>query len=627
MLSLKSLASLWRLCWCGTTKVVEGYLTSTVFVLKAILGVETPDTLGDSDKCQGKVDYDLPLPEVADRVHTAWKGQGRTIPLDVLWTRKSAENSPLAKHITAVKEGQYGTGSIAPYREGWTYKPALGVSELLGPEGQSGRFSKWSRELVEMTENGISVLREIMRFRENADMSDTTLRKSSKVWTQKVIIGEDRVGDILRKAREGANGNHSTKSKVVCCPSPAYTEVMDEFGLRGVAAYPVFLGSWWMALLLHDFDDWRLDYLCILDYSYFFEYNVDSARIMSQSPSSLKKEIMAVWDMPELPEELRVRRSHMVCDMAFFELKRAHEASVRAQTTDGLTAWVHADRDTWRDFKAVDAGGFAHFLSFVAGIPGRDDMMLSGLVNDWVDLGPDLRFEECNQSVFALTRGSLALADMLSCYERTVWMLNASFDSKERHVGFMTIAGACIWELCNHRQDVWRYYSLAFNLSSSVQALNLYKIGDLAECYTSNLEPKLLSTAKELDIPRRNQSYRVSVDGTEYTGTIMLHTTVCNAVESGILPESIINYQIVLPLLLRRGEIDANTFLSHMDRHYCTHAAEITRSGHANDFSYQYGRAIAALVMEEWWSGLYFIIGVGSLIEAQPGHIAGDRPH
>ncbi|KAE8364639.1 hypothetical protein BDV27DRAFT_157686 [Aspergillus caelatus] len=624
MLSLKGL---WRLCWGGSAKAVKSYLAGTLVGLKSILGVETQYKLGDSEEFQGNVDYDLPLPEVADRVHAAWEGQGRTTPLDVLWTRKSAEDSPLAKHIATLKEGLHGTSSTASHGEGWTYRPALGVSELLGPEGQTGPFSEWSRELVEMTENGISVLREIMRFRETINMSDTTARDTSKVWAQKVIIGEDLIGAILRKARKGANDNRSTKSKVVCCSSPAYAEVMNEFGLRGVAAYPVFLGSWWMALLLHDFDDWRLDYLCILDYSYFFEYNVDSARIMSQSPSTLKKEIMAVWDMPDLPEELRVRRSHMVCDMAFFELKRAHEASVRAQKTDGLTAWVHADRDTWRDFKAVDAGGFAHFLSFVAGIPGRDDMMLSGLVNDWVDLGPDLRFEECNQSVFALTRGSLALADMLSCYERTVWMLNASFASNERHVGFMTIAGACIWELCNHRQDVWRYYSLAFNLSSTVQALGLYKIADLAGCYTSNLEPRLLPEAKELDIPRRRQSYRVSVDGTEYTGSIMLHATVCDAVESNILPESIINYQIIIPLLLRRGEIDANTFLSHMDRHYCTHAAEITRSGHANNFSYLYGRAIAALVMEGWWSGLYFIIGVGSLIEAQPGHIAGDRPH
>lgn len=151
----------------------------------------------------------------------------------------------------------------------------------------------------------------------------------------------------------------------------------------------------------------------------------------------------------------------MLCSRTFFDLKLTHEAAVRNQATDGLTAWVHTELDTWRDFKALDSGGYAHYQSFAPGVAGGDDMMLSGLVNDWVDLGPDLRHEECNQSVFALTRGSVVMADLLRCYERIVWMLNASFASDERHAGCMSIVTVCIWGPCSHRQDVWRYFSLA----------------------------------------------------------------------------------------------------------------------------------------------------------------------
>ncbi|PHH79854.1 hypothetical protein CDD80_3587 [Ophiocordyceps camponoti-rufipedis] len=197
---------------------------------------------------------------------------------------------------------------------------------------------------------------------------------------------------------------------------------------------PVFLGSWWMRLLLRDFDDWTQDYLSILDYSFFLEYNVDQ---MGRGPSSdpLMREILALWDMTGLSPELPIFRS---------------------RESTGKTVWVHASRDAFRDFKALDSGGFAHYLSFAPGVAGRDDMMLAGLVNDWVDLGPDLRYQECCQSVFALTRGSLALRDLLSCYERTLWMLNASLVSGERLVGWMTLVGTCVWQLVNHRQDITR---------------------------------------------------------------------------------------------------------------------------------------------------------------------------
>ncbi|KAF7919775.1 hypothetical protein EAE99_008320 [Botrytis elliptica] len=51
------------------------------------------------------------------------------------------------------------------------------------------------------------------------------------------------------------------------------------------------------------------------------------------------------------------------------------------------------------------------------------------------------------------------------------------------------------------------------------------------------------------------------------------------------------------------------------------------RYGHAGGFSHEYASVIAALVVEEWSSGIYFAIGIESLIEAQPDHIANDRPH
>ncbi|MGW1050791.1 hypothetical protein ACWDBD_29100 [Streptomyces sp. NPDC001118] len=64
-----------------------------------------------------------------------------------------------------------------------------------------------------------------------------------------------------------------------------------------------------------------------------------------------------------------------------------------------------------------------------------------------------------------------------------------------------------------------------------------------------------------------------------------------------------------------------------MDRAYCHHFAQIMRSGHASDFKRPFSEPMAALVMEQWWHGMYFAIGAGSLIEAQPDRFAGDRAH
>ncbi|KAF7852942.1 hypothetical protein EAF04_010819 [Stromatinia cepivora] len=586
----------------------------------------------DTDSNGQLTDHEVTLHEVAVRVHSAFNGQTRKVPLEILWTRKIAEDTPLANHVSMIKEKLYGADkhTLKKFEGGDTwqnFRPELEHSRLLNLKGQSEPFDAHSRELADMTSNAIDLLQCMIQQRADSYVPLNEDKHSRKVWTQPVIIVQgDAAGILLQKARARANGTRSTKSKVVPCLSPVYAEVMDEFGLTGVATYPVFMGSWWMALSLHEFDDWRQDYLSILDYTFFFEYNVDQAT-GSTSLSPLGEQVAAVWDMPDLPQELQTRRSHMLCSMAFFDLKRRHEAEFRNQNSDGCTVWVHKDRDTWRDFKALDSGGYPHYLSFALGAAGRDDMMLAGLVNDWIDLGPDLRYQECNQSVFALTRGSLAMNDLAQCYERTIWMINASFISEERHAGCISIVAACIWSLCAHRHDVWRYYSLAYDTCSALQSLDLYKIAELADCYTPDFTLINLSDAKMIDVPRRSYSYQVHINHTEHKGSILLHTTICDAVKSGLLPASVINYQIILPLLLRTGQIDDSTFLSYMDHHYCTHFAEIMRSGHRDGFSHAYSRAIAALVMEEWWSGLYFAIGIGSLIEAQPDHIANDRTH
>jgi hypothetical protein len=112
-----------------------------------------------------------------------------------------------------------------------------------------------------------------------------------------------------------------------------------------------------------------------------------------------------------------------------------------------------------------------------------------------------------------------------------------------------------------------------------------------------------------------------------HTGEIRLHAAVGEAVASGVLPMSIVTYAYVVPLLFREGKITTSAFLSYMDDGYCENFATVMRSGHACGFSDAYCRAIAGLVMEQWWCGMYFAIGIGSLIEAQPGTIASDRAH
>jgi hypothetical protein len=62
-----------------------------------------------------------------------------------------------------------------------------------------------------------------------------------------------------------------------------------------------------------------------------------------------------------------------------------------------------------------------------------------------------------------------------------------------------------------------------------------------------------------------------------------------------------------------------------MDAVYCRNAALLTETLHAARFNRVTGTALCALFMEQWWNGLYYAIGLGSLIEAQPGRVGRDR--
>lgn len=64
-----------------------------------------------------------------------------------------------------------------------------------------------------------------------------------------------------------------------------------------------------------------------------------------------------------------------------------------------------------------------------------------------------------------------------------------------------------------------------------------------------------------------------------------------------------------------------------MNHHCCNHFADIMRYGHAYGLSRAYVCAIPALLMEGWWSVIYFAIGTGSLINAQIDHIANDHQY
>ncbi|GLZ33930.1 hypothetical protein Lesp02_61180 [Lentzea sp. NBRC 105346] len=559
------------------------------------------------------------LPDLCERVHRGGPAVTALNPLELLWTRKAIAGSPLARHVALVTGG-------GPEPTGWRYDPQAARAELRdNPAGLGPEFEPWNRACGEMVEHACALLDEISQVRLGGD--------GPGLWHTPVEVGDDSAGAILAQARAGANRGRTTKSNPWVCTSPHWAAVLDELGMAGVAWFPtVALGSWWMSHLTRDYTDWREDYISVLSYTFYFEYNLDSAEFGRSRAERMLHDLNRLWDVPDLPSDLRARRLHMAASMAFFDAKRKHEGAVRTRPTDGLTAWVHRDRDRWRDFKAQDSGAWGHYLSFPSGEEGRDDMMLTGLTNDWVDLGPDLRNDECNQSVLALTRGSLTTSALLQCYERTVWMMNAqltpSADVKpDRYAACLGTIGTCMWEMSNHRHDLWRYYLIGLSSCAEAVSRNLYRACQLADCYTPDLQPCSPVRVSSITVPRRALLYDVVVADERHIGEVLLHNAVCSAVESGLLPMSVVTYAYVVPMLVRTGKITFAGFLTYMDSVYCSNFALVMRAGHACSFSEPFGRGIAALVFEQWWCGMYFAIGLGSLIEAQPGNVANDRAH
>ncbi|MFD9061126.1 hypothetical protein ACFVZ3_06350 [Kitasatospora purpeofusca] len=472
-----------------------------------------------------------------------------------------------------------------------------------------------------MAHTGRELLEEIRAVREGRTAG-------SRVQRSLVSVGRDRVGGIWEQAQAGANAGRSTKSKLGTCPASPWRAVADSFGLSGAAAYPnVSVGAWWMATLSGDYRDWRQAYVSTLDYAFYFEYNIDQA-----GNDRTNRELELLWDMPDLGADLQTRRLHMACEMAYFDTKRRNEARQRDSWTTGSYTWTYSDRDDWRDSKASDSGIFGHYLSFDEGIPGRDDMMLTGLVNDWSDIGADLRHEESGQSVLAMTRGSIVQEDLLDAYERTVWMMNAqlrptAYTKDSRYSAAALTAATCVWQMCNHRQDVWRYYALAPDLCRAATGRDLYAAAQLADSYTSTLTPVAPPAQGRITVPRRPLPYDLRVAGVRYSGEYEVHEALADGVETGVLPKAMFEYGLVLPLLLRDGRISPERFLRHMDLTYCDHFAQVVSSGYRSGFSADYHTAVVGLVWEQWWQGIWFAVGAGSLIEAQPGVVAADRSH
>ncbi|WP_144370059.1 hypothetical protein [Myxococcus stipitatus] len=404
---------------------------------------------------------------------------------------------------------------------------------------------------------------------------------------------------------------------------------MDEYGLRGAAAYPIFgSGVWLSGLSSGEFRDWRQDYLCTLIYGFYLEYNLDA--LGTPQCNHFIRDLSCLWNVPGLPAELHARRTHLLAEMTYVDVKRRSEASLRSIPTTGLSAWVFKDRDLWRDFKACDSSMFGHYLSCVPGDIGRDDLMLTGMTQDWADIGPDLRNGECAQSVLTLTRGSLSTAALVECYERTVWMLNALLTpeagvQRTRFALMIVIMDINVWNSCAHRHDIWRYFMLGAEACAQARDRDLYKSCQLADCYSSDFEPTLPQGSSRVTVRRRPLPYSVVVAGRSFSGTIDLHTVVADAVESGLFPRAFVEYQYVIPKLYERKALTPSEFISHMDGFYCEQHAILMRAAHEADFSEAFATALILFVMEQWWFGINLAIGLGSLIEAQPGHTANDR--
>ncbi|WP_163862229.1 hypothetical protein [Myxococcus eversor] len=579
------------------------------------------------------------MPRLIERIHSepVRVGTDANTPfnesvMDVLHPRKFIEGSPFAKHMMQLRERLYGAHSGKDAPPSWSYEPQYFRRVMRDdPHALGAAFEGRTRECSEILENGCALLEHINKLRTTGTSSDSS-SETGPVWPV-VVTGEDGlVREILTQARGGANQGRSTKSPEVSgCANPSWLQVMDEHGLRGAAAYPIFnSGAWLGGLSGGEFGDWRQDYLCTLIYGFYLEYNLDT--VGGSNHNHYVRDLCCLWEMPDLPAELRTRRAHLLGEMAYIDGKRRMEAELRAIPTTGLTAWVFGDRDRWRDFKACDSGMFGHYLSCVPGDSGRDDLMLTGLTQDWADLGPDLRNGECAQSVLTLTRGSISTASLIEAYERSVWMVNAELTPEggvkpERFSLMFVIMDVCVWNMCNHRHDLWRYFALASDACGQVQRRDLYKSGQLADCYSKEFEPTEPAGSSRVTVPRRPLHYTVTVAGRKHSGSIDIHTAVVDAVESGSFPMELVEYEYLIPRLLCMKSITSSEFLAHMDAFYCEHHAILMRAAHKSNFSMEFSTALILFTMEQWWFGFPYAVGLGSLIEAQPGTVANDRVH
>lgn|GEM_PF-5672872 len=579
------------------------------------------------------------LPQLIERVHPMPVLVGKEANtafnehvVDVLHPRKAIEGSPFARHMMQLRSRLYGAhfGESEPID--WSFDPQ-GIQRVMreNPGAFGEEFEDRTRECSELVERGSVLLNRIHQLRASGTTAEAASEKDL-VWPVTVSGGDGLVGEILAQARAGANQGRSTKSPELSgCANPSWIQVMNEYGLHGAAAFPIFAsGAWLGGLGSGEFGDWRQDYICTLIYGFYLEYNVDA--VGGTRSNHYIRDLLCLWDMPDLPAELRARWAHMMCNLSFFDKKRRVEAELRAVPTTGLTAWVFRDRDQWRDFKACDAGIFGYYLSCVPGEVGHDDMMLTGLAHDWVDLGTDLRNGECGQSVLSLTRGSVSTAALMACYERTVWMANAMLTPEggvkpERFALAIVVTDVGAWCMSDHRHDVWRYFALAADNCVQVQTRDLYKACQLADCYSKEFEPTEPAGSSRVTVPRRPLHYSVTVAGRNHSGFVDMHTVVVDAVESGVLPMEVVEFEYLIPRLLSMKAITSSEFLSHMTEFYCEHHANLMRAGHKVNFRRDFATALLLFVMEQWWFGIFYAMGIGSLIEAQPGTLASDRVH
>ncbi len=555
-------------------------------------------------------------------------------PLDVLRSRKAIKTAPLADHIARLRRMLYDPQSESADLPGWSYHPQL-VRQTMreSPQAFGAEFEDRSNEVSEIVENGCHLLDHIDKIRSAGILGAYEgAPDDGPVWPVAVTGDDGLIQEVFVRARSGANHGRSTKSTgLVGCANPSWLQVVEEFELHGAAAYPIFAtGAWLGGLGAGEYADWWQDYISILIYGFYLEYNIDA--IGGERHNRLLRDLSCLLEMPDLPAELRARKAHMMCDMAFFDKKRRHEAALRSVPTTGMTAWVFRDRDLWRDFKACDSALFGHYLSLIPGDIGRDDLMLTGLANDWGDLGPDLRNGECAQSVLTLTRGSISTSSLVECYERTVWMINSMLTPEagikpDRFPMLSMTMCVSVWDMTNHRHDVWRYYALAVEACAQVLDRDLFQSCQLADCYSKELEPIYPLDSTQMVVPRRPLNYAVTIAGKRYSGQIEIHAAVVDAVENGILPMDAIGYQYIIPRLLFHKNISSSEFMSHMDKYYCENFAILMRAAHNANFSKEFVGALSSLVLEQWWSGMIYAIGVGSMIEAQPGTVANDREH